>query len=68
MNLAIVLIFYTFIIIFDFIPLIKKKLKKEIWIYSTILIITFIVILLDSIGINVPSPALLFKTIIESFL
>ena len=34
---------------------------------STILIITFIVILLDSIGINVPSPALLFKTIIESF-
>lgn len=68
MKIAIVLILYISIIIFDFIPLVKKRNKKEIWFYLSILIVTFIVILLDSIDINVPSPALLIKIIIESVL
>ena len=66
MNIAIVLILYIFIIIFDFIPLVKKRLKKEMWFYLSTLIVTFIVILLDSMDINIPSPVLLIKIIIES--
>lgn len=68
MKIVIVLILYFFIVVFDFIPLVKKRMKKGKWFYLSTLIITFIVIMLDSMSIYVPSPALLIKFIIDSVL
>lgn len=67
MEITIIIIMYFLIIWFDLMPLFKRGNKKEGIIYLTIAIITFVVLILNCIGIIVPSPATLIKYIIDLF-
>lgn len=55
MVIAIVL-FYILICIIELVPLIKKKRKKEIWVYSSIITIAFTLSILLSMGVKIPGP------------
>jgi len=54
METYIVIILYLLIIIFDFIPVVKKKCKREILFYSFSLVISFVVLFLTALKINIP--------------
>lgn len=49
--------FYIFLIIFELIPIYRNKEWKLFWIYSIILLITYIVSVAYSLDIKLPSPA-----------
>ncbi|MDD2377597.1 MAG: hypothetical protein PHD10_00890 [Bacilli bacterium] len=55
MILAIIMVLYVLIILFDFIPSIKKDDKKVIWIYAVSLIASFSFLLLYSFKIPMKS-------------
>jgi len=54
MEAFIVIVLYVCIVIFDFKRIIESKSKKEIWLYSLALVISFILLFLQSIDIHVP--------------
>lgn len=68
MILAIVLVIYFAIICTDFRVVIKKKSKKVTIIYSTVLSITFCLMVITSLGIQIPSPSMMIKDVIISFM
>jgi len=59
-----VIIFYITVFIIEVIPLIKNNMKKEIYLFSTLLVFAFIFSLLISLGVNIPSPAEPIKKIV----
>ena len=65
MVLSIVIIAYIFIIGFDYLPIIKKKDKKETVIYTTLLTLGFIMLVLVVIEIRLPSPTDLIKYLLK---
>lgn len=67
MEFIIILIIYGLIIFLDLIPKFKKEEKKEAIVYSVIVLITFIILTLEIIGINFPGPSDLIKNIIKIF-
>ena len=50
-------LFYIILVVFELIPIYKDKDKKLFWVYSLVLISTYIIHMLIIIGIKVPSPA-----------
>lgn len=56
----IIIIMYVIALIFDFVPILKQHKKKEIVIYSVIMLLSFAIILFDKIGNALPklSPAM----------
>ena len=66
MRITIILILYFFIIIFNFLPVIKEKQKKEIWIYSAFLFVSFIVLVLNNFSVKLPSPTNMISDFIGS--
>ena len=60
MLAAIVILLYLLVIIFDFLPLQKNQAKKETVIYCAMLSVSFIILLLYSLGIITPG---LFETV-----
>lgn len=44
-------------IIFDYVPGRKSRKKKENLIYGTLLALSFVILFLFSVGVNIPSPA-----------
>jgi hypothetical protein len=65
METAIVFILYIVIIFIDVVPFMKKNKWKERIIYLSILLFTFTILMLDSLDITIPSPAVLIKYIIN---
>ncbi len=65
MVLAVVIFLYLVVAFFDYIPLIKKKEKKEFVVYTTFLIISFILLFLIAIDIVLPSPTNLIKYLLD---
>lgn len=65
MVLAVVIFLYLVVAFFDYIPLIKKKEKKEFVVYTTFLIISFILLFLITIDIVLPSPTNLIKYLLD---
>ncbi|ERJ13291.1 hypothetical protein HLPCO_000920 [Haloplasma contractile SSD-17B] len=61
-------IIYTFLIIVDVIPIHKEKKVAEVWFYSFILLGTFIIHILYSLGVTIPSPAEPIKMMVESIM
>lgn len=55
MILAIIIILYSGIILVDYIPVIKNRDKKIIWVYSIFLIFSFITLILYSFKMPIPS-------------
>jgi len=55
--LVFVVLLYAFIVIFELIPMIKKSRKKDLWIYVVGLAASFIVAVLISFDVKLPSPS-----------
>lgn len=56
MVIVMLVVVFTFIILLDFLPLIKARQKKECWIYGCIMAASFVVLVLSSLNVNIPSP------------
>lgn len=68
MDLAIILIVYVLIIIFDFVPLLKKDNKKVILFYIVTSLFTLVILVLHTLGVVIPSPAKLIEAVIKSII
>ncbi|MFA5657741.1 MAG: hypothetical protein WC900_00470 [Oscillospiraceae bacterium] len=55
MLLVIVLIFSVIIVIIDYIPLIKRKNKRDTAVYSFVFFISVTVLIMYSLDIDIPS-------------
>lgn len=66
MTLILIISFYILLIIFDFLPIIKKGNKKECCLYLTILLFSFCILILYCLNIIVPSPTILIKFVLDS--
>lgn len=63
---VIIIIGYIIIGIIEIIPLIKQNKKKELVLYSVLFGSAFIISLLLSIGVKIPSPAKPIEKIVEA--
>lgn len=54
--LAIIIAFYVFVFLFDFLPLYHEKQRREIAVYSVLGLMSFAVAVLLSFGVRIPSP------------
>lgn len=64
-EVVIYVFLYLAIILFDVIPLIKKKRKKALLIYIPILLLTLVINILHGMGVKIPSPAEPIKEIVN---
>lgn len=65
MVTIIVILLYCFVIGLDYVPLLKKRGKKENIICGVLLVTSFCVIFLYSIGIQLPGPSEPIKAAVE---
>ncbi|MPM09260.1 hypothetical protein SDC9_55576 [bioreactor metagenome] len=65
MLTVIVLLLYTLVIVFDFVPTRKERKIKGNIVYWSILSISFCVLILYSLDIEVPSPSGPIRYIVE---
>lgn len=65
MLLGFVILYYLAVTIVDYIPLIKKKEKKEIVIYSILFISSFILMILLVQNVKLPSPTNFIKFLLK---
>lgn len=56
METLIILVVFSLTIIFDLLPF-KKREKKQNIVYCVMLIVSFTVLFLDSVGVEIPSPS-----------
>lgn len=56
METLIILILFTAVVIIDLLPF-KKRPKKQNIVYCVLLILSFTVLFLDSVGVEIPSPS-----------
>lgn len=63
-NVAMCTAINLLFIIFDLVPLYEKKKLKVFWIYLIMIITAYIVHMLDTVGVKIPSPAEPIKKIV----
>ncbi len=63
-----VIIGYTFLVIFNFIPLYKKKLWPDFWVNSILGVLSLTLAVLISFHVKIPSPAEPIERLIISIL
>jgi len=59
-------LFYLLFIFLELIPFYKEKKRKLFWVYCSLLSLSWILLLLISIGITIPSPAVFIKKIVTT--
>lgn len=64
--LAIVLLGYALLGVYEFVPLFKEKRRKEFYVNLGLGIISFAMAILISLKVDIPSPAKPVEIIIES--
>ena len=57
MTIALSFFLFVFILFFEYIPILKSKENKTKWVYGGFLALTFIVIILHELDVNIPSPS-----------
>lgn len=57
---------YIFFIIIDLIPLYQNKRWKSFWAYSSLLLISYTILLLIVLDVKIPSPAVPIKNAITA--
>lgn len=62
---ALVIIVYGLIVLLDTVPIYKEKPRKDFWVSTSLLAISFIVSVLLSFGMDIPSPAGPIKQLIN---
>ncbi len=55
--LAFVILVYGLIVLFDTFPIYKEKPRKDFWVSTSLLTVSFVLFVLFSFGIDIPSPA-----------
>jgi len=65
LSVAIFTLFYTIILVFDIIPLAKKKKWQAYFLTLPIFIFTYIVSILYALNVDIPSPATPIKDIVS---
>lgn len=65
---VIVLIGYTILVIYEFIPLYKQKLWRDFWVNTVLAIFSFSIAMLLSFGVKIPSLANPIKDAITSII
>lgn len=63
--IVIVIILYLSVIVFDLVPLIKSGKKKDYWVYSIFLAVSFCILILYLLNVKVPSPSIIIQDLIE---
>lgn len=63
--IALCSVIFTFFIIFDLFPLLKEKMWKEFWIYSTLISAAFVIHILVAFDFKLPSPAVPIKRLVQ---
>jgi hypothetical protein len=66
MLTAIVLFLFLFVILFDRLTLLKKTDKREKIIYYFLMSISFVILILYSFDISVPSPSSVIKDALDA--
>ena len=66
--LLLLILTFIIILIFELPGLIRKKYWKDLTVFLALLIIAFVLSLLQTIGIIIPSPAKYIETIINNLL
>lgn len=66
MSTVFVVLGYSIVIIFDMIPLLRNGKKKEKFLYTSIILVSFVISILVSLDINVPSPIPFYEKLIMS--
>lgn len=62
----IIMALYAGVILFHWIPLVKSKNKKEIWVSSVLTAVSFVILILYTFNIYVYSPSQLFESMIHA--
>jgi len=65
MVTVIVILLYSFVIIFDFLPILKDRDKKQVFVYGLFLTASFCVLILFSFGIRCPGPSDQITAVVE---
>ena len=68
--MVVVLVILAYIIIgaIEIVPLVKKKEKKELVLYSATFLFAFVISVLLSLGVKIPSPAKPIEKIVMTIL
>ncbi len=66
MAIVFVIIGYIIIGVIEIVPLIKKQQKKELVVYSILFSSSFILSLLLSLGVKIPSPAKPIENLVKA--
>lgn len=64
--LALVIIGYALLVVFEFIPLYKQKLWRDFWANTVIGIFSFTIAVLLSLDVKIPSPIKLIQEFITT--
>lgn len=62
---ALVIIAYGLVVLFDTFPIYKEKPRKDFWVSTSLLAVSFVISVLLSFGIDIPSPAGPLKQLIN---
>ncbi|MCG8482349.1 MAG: hypothetical protein MJA31_03495 [Clostridia bacterium] len=65
---VLVILVYVLIGIIEIVPLIKNNQKKELILYSFLFVAAFILSLLLSLGVDIPSPADYIQKAVEAII
>ena len=67
MEIAIIAFLYLFVIIFNFIPTIKRRQKNEIWVHSIFLSVSLFLLVAKTINASFPTLSDFIALITEKF-
>ncbi len=66
MIAGIVIVLFTGIVFFDYIPRRKNRKKKENIFYAAVLAVSFFILMLYSLGFDLPSPTKAIESIVKA--
>lgn len=67
-EILIVIILYALIVFIDMMPIMKSKNKKLNITYMIVFAFTFIILFLDGLEVDIPSPSIVIKDFITSII
>lgn len=56
---------FIFFIVFDLIPIYREKKWKVFWVYTILLAFSYVIHILFTIGVKIPSPAIPIKKLVS---
>ena len=63
---VLVIVGYSLLVVYEFVPLYKQKLWKDFYVNTVLGVFSFLIALLLSLGVKIPSPAMAIQGLIIS--